>query len=125
MYKRQSLEALLVNAETMAQILTVGQKVRIVTQVKNKGSRTGNNEAMFVGGVTTTANEYRGRVPVVFRNIVLSDKPVSRETFDDALEIAFALFLRRTPSEEEYETTGPMCFKKTWNSVTKWPCKPS
>ncbi|MCH7725200.1 MAG: hypothetical protein IH991_01775 [Planctomycetes bacterium] len=47
---QSSLEALMVNAETMAQILTVGQKVRIVTQVKNKGSRTGNNEAMFVGG---------------------------------------------------------------------------
>ena len=46
----------------MAQILTEGQKVRIVTQIKNKGSRTGNNEAMFVGGVTTTANEFRGRV---------------------------------------------------------------
>ena len=55
---QSSLEALLVNAETMAQILTEGQKVRIVTQIKNKGSRTGNNEAMFVGGVTTTANEF-------------------------------------------------------------------
>ena len=109
---QSSLEALLVNAETMAQILTVGQKVRIVTQVKNKGSRTGNNEAMFVGGVTTTTNEYRGRVPVAFQNIVLSDEPVSRKTFDDALEIAFALFLRRTPSEEEYARYWTDVFQK-------------
>ncbi|HIE70948.1 MAG TPA: hypothetical protein EYP98_12675, partial [Planctomycetes bacterium] len=100
---QSSLEALLVNAETMAEILTVGQKVRVVTQVKNKGSRTGNNEAMFVGGVTTSANEYRGRVPAVFQTIMNTQGPVSREVFDEALDVAFALFLRRAPRAEEYE----------------------
>ena len=106
---QSSLEALLVNAETMAQILTVGQKVRIVTQVKNKGSKTGNNEAMFVGGVTTTSNEYRGRVPVIFQQIVQTDGPVARSDFDEALNVAFALFLRRPPLPEEYD--------KYWNTV--------
>jgi len=106
---QSSLEALLVNAETMAQILTVGQKVRIVTQVKNKGSRTGNNEAMFVGGVTTTANEYRGRVPLIFRKIVQTEGAVSREDFDKALDVVYALFLRRPPAKEEYE--------RYWNNV--------
>jgi hypothetical protein len=100
---QSSLEALLVNAETMAQILTVGQKVRIVTQVKNKGSRTGNNEAMFVGGVTTTTNEYRGRVPLIFQQIVNSEQPVTREQFEPALDVAFSLFLRRPPEEDEYQ----------------------
>ena len=97
-----SLEALLVNAETMAQILTEGQKVRIVTQVKNKGSRTGNNEAMFVGGVTTTANEYRGRIPVIFREICEAEGQVDQQDFNRGLDVAFALFLRRTPTGDEY-----------------------
>ncbi len=109
---QSSLEALLVNAETMAQILTVGQNVRIVTQVKNKGSRTGNNEAMFVGGVTTTANEYRGRVPVAFQKIVHADGAVARKDFDQALDVAFALFLRRPPRQDEYESYWNNVFQK-------------
>lgn len=109
---QSSLEALLVNAETMAQILTVGQKVRIVTQVKNKGSRTGNNEAMFVGGVTTSANEYRGRVPVAFQTIMNTEGPVLREDFEAALDVTFALFLRRSPREEEYESYWSNVFQK-------------
>lgn len=109
---QSSLEALLVNAETMAQILTVGQKVRIVTQVKNKGSRTGNNEAMFVGGVTTTTNEYRGRIPVIFQRIVQSEADISRQEFEDALDVAFALFLRRPPAEDEYQHYWENVFQK-------------
>ena len=109
---QSSLEALLVNAETMAQILTEGQKVRIVTQVKNKGSRTGNNEAMFVGGVTTTANEFRGRVPVVFQSIAQSDQAVSRDEFNQALKIAFALFLRRQPNPDEYDHYWQAVFER-------------
>ena len=109
---QSSLEALLVNAETMAQILTVGQKVRIVTQVKNKGSRTGNNEAMFVGGVTTSANEYRGRVPVAFQTILNTKGPVERKDFERALDVTFALFLRRAPREEEYESYWNNVFQK-------------
>ena len=109
---QSSLEALLVNAETMAQILTVGQKVRIVTQVKNKGSKTGNNEAMFVGGVTTTANEYRGRVPVAFQKIVHTDGAIARKDFDQALDIAFALFLRRPPRQDEYQSYWENVFQK-------------
>jgi len=109
---QSSLEALLVNAETMAQILTVGQKVRIVTQIKNKGSKTGNNEAMFVGGVTTTTNEQRGRVPVAFQKIVHTDGTVARKEFDQALDVAFALFLRRPPRKDEYESYWKNVFQK-------------
>jgi hypothetical protein len=109
---QSSLEALMVNAETMAEILTLGQKVRVVTQVKNKGSRTGNNEAMFVGGVTTSANEYRGRVPVIFRKIMNSDNAVAKVDFDEALNVAFNLFLRRLPRPEEYEHYWDNVFQK-------------
>jgi len=100
---QSSLEALMVNAETMAEILTLGQKVRIVTQIKNKGSRTGNNEAMFVGGVTTSANEYRGRIPVIFQEIINTQGEIERANFDQALDVVFALFFRRPPLTDEYE----------------------
>ena len=109
---QSSLEALLVNAETMAQILTEGQRVRIVTQVKNKGSRTGNNEAMFVGGVTTTANEYRGRIPKVFKEIAGESGEVARRDFDEALRVAFGLFLRRSPEKAEYQRYWDAVFQR-------------
>lgn len=109
---QSSLEALMLNAETMAEIMTKGQKVRIVTQVKNKGSRTGNNEAMFVGGVTTSANEYRGRVPVIFRKIMNADDAVEQVDFREALSVAFNLFLRRLPNENEYEHYWEKVFQK-------------
>lgn len=109
---QSSLEALMLNAETMAEIMTMGQKVRVVTQVKNKGSRTGNNEAMFVGGVTTSANEYRGRVPVIFRQIMNSDGSVTLNDFREALDVAFNLFLRRTPDEQEYDHYWVNVFQK-------------
>ena len=109
---QSSLEALMVNAETMAEILTHGQKVRIVTQVKNKGSRTGNNEAMFVGGVTTSATEHRGRVPVIFRKIMDTEGAVDRNDFNEALNVAFNLFLRRLPQKEEYDRYWNRVFQK-------------
>ena len=112
MADQSSLEALMVNAETMAEILTHGQNVRIVTQVKNKGSRTGNNEAMFVGGVTTSANEYRGRVPIIFRKIMNTEGAVARKDFDDALNVAFNLFLRRLPQPEVYDHYWDNVFQK-------------
>ena len=109
---QSSLEALLVNAETMAQILTDGQKVRIVTQVKNKGSRTGNNEAMFVGGVTTTANENRGRVPTIFQMIANSKGEITREEFNQTLDVGFTLFLRRKPNDDEYQHYWKAVFQR-------------
>lgn len=109
---QSSLEALMLNAETMAEIMTKGQKVRIVTQVKNKGSRTGNNEAMFVGGVTTSANEYRGRVPVIFRKIMNAEGSVEQADFREALNVGFNLFLRRLPTESEYEHYWEKVFRK-------------
>jgi hypothetical protein len=96
-----SLEALLTNAEEMAEILTLGVPVAVTTEVKNKDSRHGNNHGMFVGGVVTTSMERRGEVPAVFRKIVEADGPVASADLDAAIDLAFELFLRRTPDQEE------------------------
>ena len=98
-----SLESLLTNAETMSEILTLGQKVTIVTEVKSKDSRHGNNHGGFVGGVETISHERRGRIPVAFKKIVDSAEAVGKEDFRHALNVAFDLFLRRSPTEEDVE----------------------
>ncbi len=107
-----SLEALLINAEKMSEILTKGLKVSITTSVKNKDSKTGNNEAMFVGGVTKRTVDYRGRIPVIFKEIVENDGEVSRKDFDNALNVAFALFFQRKPTKEENEHYWKGVFQK-------------
>ncbi len=98
-----SLEALLINAETMSEILTLGTKVTIVTEVKSKDSRHGNNHGGFVGGVETISHERRGKIPVAFRAVMDSSGPVGRDDFRAALKVAFDLFLRREPSDEDVE----------------------
>ena len=98
-----SLEALLTNAETMAEILTLGQKVTIVTEVKSKDSRHGNNHGGFVGGVETISHERRGKIPVAFRKVIESPVSVSKDDFREALRVAFDLFLRREPTDEDVE----------------------
>ena len=98
-----SLEALLTNAETMSEILTLGTKVTIVTEVKSKDSRHGNNHGGFVGGVETIRHERRGRIPVAFQRIMQSKAIANKSDFVKALQIAFDLLLRRTPSEKDVE----------------------
>ena len=104
-----SLEALLSNSENMAEILTEGLKVKIVTEVKNKDSRHGNNHGGFVGGVETSSIERRGRIPIVFKKIVDAEGTIERADFDEALNLAFARFLRRAPDAEESD--------HYWNNV--------
>lgn len=98
-----SLEALLTNAETMAEILTLGQKVTIVTEVKSKDSRHGNNHGGFVGGVETISHERRGKIPVAFKKVIESPVSVSKDDFREALRVAFDLFLRREPTDQDVE----------------------
>lgn len=96
-----SLEALLTNAEEMAEILTLGVPVAVTTEVKNKDSRHGNNHGMFVGGVVTNSMERRGEVPAVFEKIVATEGAAHQADLDAAIELAFQLFLRRTPTTAE------------------------
>ncbi|MEK6233205.1 MAG: hypothetical protein N2C14_00680, partial [Planctomycetales bacterium] len=96
-----SLEALLINAETMAEILTLGLKVSVTTEVKSKDSRQGNNHGGFVGGLQTNRIERRGHVPAAFQKVMASKGTVNKADFAAALEVAFGLFLRRSPSEAE------------------------
>ena len=98
-----SLEALLTNAETMSEILTLGQKVTIVTEVKSKDSRHGNNHGGFVGGVETISHERRGKIPVAFRKVMESPVSVSKNDFREALRVAFDLFLRREPMDKDVD----------------------
>lgn len=98
-----SLEALLTNAEQMAEILTVGQQVAVTTEVKTKDSRHGNNHGMFVGGEVTTSTERRGEVPTVFRRVMRREGVATRADFAPALSLAFELFLRRTPTDAEVD----------------------
>lgn len=98
-----SLEALLTNAETMSEILTLGQKVTVVTEVKSKDSRHGNNHGGFVGGVETISHERRGRIPVAFQRVIESKGEVNKDDFREALRLAFDLFLRREPTENDVD----------------------
>jgi hypothetical protein len=98
-----SLEALLANSETMAEILTEGLPVKIVTEVKNKDSRHGNNHGGFVGGVETSSIERRGLIPIAFKKIIDAEGTVPKADFEDALNIAFSLFLRRGPDKSEID----------------------
>ncbi|MDA7864607.1 DUF1588 domain-containing protein [bacterium] len=103
MADQASLEALLTNAESMAEILTLGLPVTIVTEVKNKDSRHGNNHGSFVGGVETISHERRGKIPVAFHRIMKTKGAVSEADFRSALQVAFNLFLRREPSPQNVE----------------------
>lgn len=109
---QSSLEALLVNAETMAETMTRGQKVTIHTRIKSKDSVTGNNGAMFVGGVISNDIERRGRIPLLYKTMCEEDYKPTRKDFNQALDIAFAIFLRRAPLEDDYEKYYQKVYKK-------------
>jgi len=100
---QSSLEALLTNAEKMAEIMTVGQSVAIMTEVKTKDSRHGNNHGMFVGGEVRNSTERRGRIPRVFAAVMAHESTAPRAMFAKALDLGFQLFLRRTPEPEELD----------------------
>ena len=112
MADQASLESLLTNAESMAEILTLGLPVTIVTEVKNKDSRHGNNHGSFVGGVETISHERRGKIPVAFHRIMEAKKDVSESDFRDALQVAFNLFLRREPSTRDEKHYWHNVFQK-------------
>ena len=112
MADQASLEALLTNAESMAEVLTLGLPVTIVTEVKNKDSRHGNNHGSFVGGVETISHERRGKIPVAFHRIMEATKEVSESDFRDALQVAFNLFLRREPSPQDVKHYWHNVFQK-------------
>lgn len=107
-----SLETLLLNAETMAEILTTGIPVSIQTEVKTKDSRRGNNHGGFVGGDVTNRIDRRGVVPDVFKRVIKNDGSVAKEDFAAALAVAFDLFLRRSPSQDELDHYWTNVFQK-------------
>ena len=109
---QSSLEALLINAETMSEILTLGTKVTVVTEVKSKDSRFGNNHGNFVGGVETITLERRGQIPVTFKRIMDTKGEVNSADFEAALRVAFNLFLRREPTQKDIDHYWKNVFQK-------------
>ncbi len=107
-----SLEALLTNAETMADILTRGLPVNISTEIKSKDSRHGNNHGSFVGGLQTNHIEHRGEIPKAFKTLMECKTPVQKADFAKALDIAFGLFLRRAPNPKELDHYWKNVFQK-------------
>ncbi len=98
-----SLEALLANAEAMAEALTRGVRSTVTTLVRSKNSGYGGNHGGFVGGLEEKSIAYIGRIPVIFKKIRDAESVISRVDFDEALDAAFALLLNRQPTEEEYD----------------------
>lgn len=107
-----SLEALLINGEKMAEVLTEGQPVTIAQRIKNKDSIHGNNHAGFVGGVVSTRLVRTGMVPAIFKQIIETQGEVKREDFDYALDVAFSILLRRTPREGEADHYWEKVFQR-------------
>ena len=107
-----SLETLLLNAETMAEILTQGIPVSIQTEVKTQDSRRGNNHGGFVGGDVSNRVDRRGVVPDAFARLMATDDLPQKEDFAAALDVAFNLLLRRIPSESEVEHYWTNLFKR-------------
>lgn len=107
-----SLETLLINAETMADILTKGRPVSIELTIKNKDSKFANEPGQFSGGVTSNMLQNRGRIPSIFKKIVSNKGSVSRQDFDEALNVTFALFYKRKPTKQESEHYWVKVFQK-------------
>jgi hypothetical protein len=97
-----SLEALLANAEAMAEALTRGVKSTVTTLVRSKNSGYGGNNGGFVGGLEEKSIAYIGRIPVIFKKIRDAEAAISRDDFNEALNAAFALLLNRRPEQAEY-----------------------
>ena len=98
-----ALEALLVNAESMAEILTRGVPVSITTEVKSRDSRHGNNHGMFVGGVERRSVARRGLIPSAFRAVIEHEGELHFDLVEPALHVAYDLLLRREPSPSELQ----------------------
>jgi hypothetical protein len=107
-----SLETLLINAETMAEILTKGRQVSFELTIRNKDSKFANEPGQFTGGQTSSMLQYRGRIPSIFKKIVNNQGTVSRADFNEALNVTFALFYKRKPTTEENEYYWTAVFQK-------------
>ena len=107
-----SLESLLINAEKIAQMLTIGTKVSITTEIHTKDSRRGNNSGGFVGGDVSHRIEYRGEIPVLFNKISNAKGKPAKKDLDAAITLAFQLILHRSPTPGEITKYADGLFRK-------------
>lgn len=112
-----SLEALMRNAEEVAQVLTVGENVRLIFTIKTEDSVHANAPGKFTGGINGEINKpFREHLPWfkdrwseqpayyptdVFHPWVVQEEPLTEAQCDEIVTLAFKTLLHRDPDEQE------------------------
>ena len=107
-----SLETLLVNAEKMAETLTVGRPIPVSVTVKNEGSRFGNNPGGFAGGAVTSFVKNVGLIKPAFIKVLNSKGTPSDPDINQAVQTCFNVLLHRDGSPEEVRSYIDELFKR-------------
>ena len=107
-----SLETLLVNAEKMADILTVGRAIPISVTVKNNGSKFANNPGGFAGGAVTGFVKNVGLIKPAFIQVLNSKGAPSDPDINTAVQTCFNVLLHRDGNPGEVHRYVDDLFKK-------------
>ncbi len=107
-----SLETLLVNAEKMAAILTVGRAIPVSVTVKDDGSKFANNPGSFAGGAVTGFVKNVGLIKPAFIKVLNTKEAPSAPDINKAVQTCFNLLLHRDGSPEEVRLYVDDLFKK-------------
>ena len=107
-----SLETLLVNAEKMAEILTVGRAIPVSVTVKNDGSKFANNPGGFAGGAVTSFVKNVGLIKPAFIKVLNSKGTPSDADINTAVQTCFKVLLHRDGNPEEVRRYVDDLFKK-------------
>ena len=107
-----SLETLLVNAEKMAETLTVGRPIPVSVTVKNEGSKFANNPGGFAGGEVTSFVKNVGLIKPAFINLLNSKGTPSDSDINTAVQTCFNVLLNRDGSPDEVRSYVDDLFKK-------------
>lgn len=107
-----SLETLLVNAEKMAEILTVGRAIPVSVTVKNDGSKFANNPGGFAGGAVTGFVKNIGLIKPAFIKLLNSKGVPGDPDINTAVQTCFNVLLHRDGNPGEVRRYVDDLFKK-------------
>ncbi len=107
-----SLETLLVNAEKMAETLTVGRPIPVSVTVKDEGSKFANNPGGFAGGGVTSFVKNVGLIKPAFIKVLNTKETPSDSDINKAVQTCFNVLLHRDGSPEEVRSYVDDLFKK-------------
>lgn len=112
-----SLEALMRNAEVIAQTLTLGEIVNLQFKIKTKDSVFANQTGQFAGGITGViskpfrehhpwfkerwAERYQHRD--IFHDYVVQEAPLTEAQLDEIVTLAFQTLVLRDPRADELQ----------------------